>query len=162
MRNQRMIPVILAMLLLLGATATLAENRLPPADAEQLWNYMTRVDPYRGWGFWPGYSGMYPGKSPHGKYLKLYANSIALQAARERKPLPPGSIIVKENYGKDKKTLKAVTPMYKIKGFAPEAGDWFWVKYGTNGKVFKAGKIKSCIDCHRAAKANGWVFTEPK
>jgi hypothetical protein len=40
---------------------------------------------------------MYAGKSPHGAYLKVYANTLALKAARERKPMPDGAMIVKEN-----------------------------------------------------------------
>ncbi|MBW1895483.1 MAG: cytochrome P460 family protein, partial [Deltaproteobacteria bacterium] len=81
-------------------------------------------------------------------------------AAREGKPMPYGAILVKENYGKDKTTLMAVTPMYKIKGFDPEAGDWFWAKYDANGKVLKEGQVTGCISCHQARKAADWIFTE--
>ena len=76
--------------------------------------------------------------------------------------MPYGAIIVKENYGKDKKTLMAITPMYKLKGYNPEAGDWFWVKYDSSGKVLKAGKVKGCIDCHRTQEDKGWLFTPAK
>ncbi len=88
-----------------------ADDNLPSPDAKKVWSYMTETNSYLGWGFWPGYQGIYPGKSPHGAFLKLYANSPALKAAREGKMMPYGAILVKENYGKDKKTLMAVTPM---------------------------------------------------
>lgn len=139
-----------------------AGQGLPPPDAEKFWAHITRVDPYAGWGYWPGYYGIYPGKSPHGAYLKVYANGIALRAAREGRPMPYGAIIVKENYGKDKRTLMAVTPMYKVRGYNPGAGDWFWGKYGPEGKVMAAGKPKGCIECHGARKDKGWIFTEPR
>jgi hypothetical protein len=160
---QRFILIFMALSLIVSAVvfAGVGEN-LPSADAGKLWTYMTETNPYQGWGYWPGYAGIYPGKSPHGKYLKLLANPIALKAAREGKPMPDGAILVKENYGADKKTLKAVTPMYKIKGYNPEGGDWFWVKYGSNGKIEAAGKPKGCVDCHRAAKDKDWLFTQPK
>ena len=118
-----------------------------PADAGQVWTHITQCNPYLGWGTWPGYPDIYPGKSPHGAFLKLYANGLALKAAREGKPMPEGAIIVKENYGKDQKTLMAITPMYKVKGYNPDAGDWFWAKYEPTGKPLKSGKVKGCIDC---------------
>lgn len=140
-----------------------AMENLPPPDAGQFWTYITETHPYKGWDMWPGYEGMYPGQSPHGAYLKLYANSIALKAAREGKTvMPDGAILVKENYAKDKHTLAAITPMYRVKGYNPEGGDWFWAKYGPEGEVMAAGKVKGCIDCHRAVKSQDWRFTRAK
>lgn len=147
---------------LVFSLSPLSAGEMPSADATKVWSYITETSPYLGWGFWPGYTEIYLGKSPHGKFLKLYANAPALQAAREGKPMPEGAIIVKENYGKDKKTLMAVTPMYKVNGYNPEAGDWFWAKYDLKGKALKAGKVKGCIDCHRTQEGKGWLFTEPK
>lgn len=135
---------------------------LPSPDGKAVWTYIAETDPYLGWGFWPGHTEIYPGKSPHGAYLKLYANGIALKAAREGKPMPYGSILVKENYGKDRKTLMAVTPMYKVQGFNPDEGDWFWAKYGPNGKIMTSGKVEGCINCHRVREKQDWIFTEPK
>ena len=160
---QRFILIFIALGLIVSAVALAgAGENLPSADAGKLWTYMTETNPYQGWGYWPGYAGIYPGKSPHGKYLKLFANPIALKAAREGKPMPDGAILLKENYGGDKKTLKAVTPMYKVKGYNPEGGDWFWVKYGPNGKIEAAGQPKGCVDCHMTVKDKDWVFTQPK
>ncbi len=142
--------------------SVMKKGGLPPPDGEALWNYITETNPYLGWGYWPGHTEIYPGQSPHGAYLKLYANSLALKAAREGKPMPDGAILVKENYGKDKKTLMAVTPMYKVQGYNPDGGDWFWAKYGPDGKVMTAGKVASCIECHRAGKAGNFIFTKAK
>ncbi len=62
---------------------------------------------------------MYTGKSPHGAYLELYVNDKAYKAIQEdKKTMSYGAVIVKENYAEDKKTLKAITPMYKVEGFA--------------------------------------------
>ncbi|MFC1822388.1 cytochrome P460 family protein [Thermodesulfobacteriota bacterium] len=158
--------IVLALVLMVGLTfmTTVAgsDENLPPADGAKLWTYITKTNSYLGWGFWPGYFGIYPGKSPHGAFLKIYANPIALQAAREGKPMPNGAIIVKENYGKDKKTLMAVTPMYRVKGYNPDGGDWYWGKYGPDGKIMAAGKPKGCLSCHGVQKSKDWLFTEPK
>jgi len=156
--------LVLALMVMVGLFPVVSSgaDNLPAADGANLWKYISEDNPYQGWGFWPGRYGISPGKSPHGAYVKIYANSIALKAAREGRTMPYGSIIVKENYGKDKKTLMVVTPMYKVKGYDPEAGDWFWGKYGPNGKVMKAGKVKGCINCHRVRQSKDWIFTEPK
>jgi hypothetical protein len=146
----------------LAATAQ-AGGHLPDPEAEEFWHYITETNPYQGWGYWPGHTEIYPGQSPHGAYLKLYANSIALKAVRNgQTELPPGSMIVKMNFGKDKETLKAITPMYKVEGYNPEAGDWFWAKYTPGGEAKAAGKVGSCIQCHKAQEDNDWIFTEAK
>jgi hypothetical protein len=128
--------------------------------ASKFWTHITETDPYTGWGYWPGHYGIYPGKSPHGAYLKIYANGVALKAAREGKPMPDGAILVKENYGEDQKTLMAVTPMYKAEGFNPAEGDWWWAKYGPSGEAMASGRVKGCINCHKSQEANDWIFTK--
>ncbi|MEF8888537.1 MAG: cytochrome P460 family protein [Desulfohalobiaceae bacterium] len=157
--------VLAGISLLLVATlafgpAMAGEQTKPAPEAKALWKWITEKNPYQGWGYWPGHRGMYRGRSPHGAYIKFYANSIALKAARMGKTeLPPGSILMKANYAKDEETLVALTPMYKVEGYNPEAGDWFWAKYSPEGKVQATGKVESCIDCHRSRKNNDWIFT---
>ncbi len=56
----------------------------------------------------------------------------------------------------DGEQLMAVTPMHRVKGFNPEAGDWFWAKYDA------AGKVAGCINCHQARAAENWIFAEPQ
>jgi LPXTG-motif cell wall-anchored protein len=38
--------------------------------------------------------------------------------------------------------------MYKVEGYNPEGGDWFWAKYQPDGSVDAAGKVASCAGCH--------------
>jgi len=152
--------MVILVAICLSFSSAVAEEELPPPEAGAFWTYITETNPYTEWDFWPGYEGIYPGKSPHGAYLKLYANDIAIEAAKTGKDMPYGAILVKENYGKDKKTLMALTPMYKVEGYDPDNGDWFWVKYGPDGEAAKAGKVEGCINCHRAAE--DYRFVEPK
>jgi hypothetical protein len=133
---------------------------LPVADGKALWTYVTEKNPYQGWGYWPGRFGMYEGTRPHGAHLKVFANGPALRAAREGKPMPAGAIVLKENYGKDGKTLMEVTPMYKVTGYNPDGGDWFWAKYAADGTIDKEGKVAGCINCHKAVKDKNWIFSE--
>lgn len=150
-------------LMALSVFWVVAQEEIPPPDGEQFWTYISKTNPYTEWTHWPGYEDIYPGKSPHGAYLKIYVNDTAFQAIQNKTlPMPTGSIIVKENYGDDKETLMAVTPMYKVADFNPESGNWFWGKYGADGSVQAAGKVQGCIDCHRKAKDKDWLFTEMK
>ncbi|MBW1988886.1 MAG: cytochrome P460 family protein [Deltaproteobacteria bacterium] len=141
-----------------GETMTMKGMPLPEAQA--FWNYIARENPYEKWGMFPGYTGMYEGQSPHGAYLKLYANEKAVMAAEKGEPMPPGAILVKENYAKDQKTLMAITPMYKVPGYNPDGGNWFWAKYKPDGTVDASGKVNSCIQCHTPQK--DYIFSKPK
>ena len=63
----------------------------------------------------------------------------------------------------------AITAMYRSKGYNPEAGDWYWIKYNPDGTVAKAppemrsmplaGKPMGCIKCHgEGAAGNDFAF----
>ncbi len=146
----------------LAAAASMVKTSAKTVSPGAFWHFITNSDPYSKWSFMPGYMGTYPGTSPHGKYLRLYVNGIALKALKEGRPLPSGSILVKENYDADMKTLLAITPMYKIEGSNPAAGDWFWAKYDPEGKVMESGAPKGCVSCHSTVKSKDWIFTWPR
>ena len=135
---------------------------MPKPEAEDLWNYISEESPYVAWKQWPGKEGMYEGQSPHGAYLKLFVNDKAYAALQAGEEMPDGAIVVKENYADDKETLVAITPMYKSKGYNPDAGDWFWAKYSEKADVQAAGKVESCIECHMKAKDHDWLFSMKK
>lgn len=135
----------------------------------KFWNYLQDAQ-YRNWAPAPGQKeGVYPGQSPHGAFLKMYLNRKAIA---NPKNMPQGSIIVKENFGKDGKTLMAVTVMYRVKGYNPQGNDWYWVKYKPNGSVALtppakgskriAGRFKSCIECHSGSDGNDFAFFNDK
>ncbi len=141
-----------ALMLSLG-TLVLAED-MPGPDGNALWNYISKVSPYTQWSYWPDHQGMQKGRAPHGPLHKVFVNKKALNSAKP--PLQYGAIEVKENYSPAKE-LKAITVMYKVKGYNPKDGDWFWVKYSPRGEPLKAGKPKGCIGCHGTRAANDFV-----
>jgi hypothetical protein len=109
----------------------------------------------------PGTAKMRVGKEPHGGLQNVYVNKLALKAIKDKAgALPDGAIIVKEVFSTDKKPT-AVNVMYKKKGFNPEAGDYFWLKYGPDMKIAVQGKFDPCIKCHATAKANDYVVLAP-
>lgn len=145
---------------------TADDNRAAPVEAPaplevRLWNYLQSAK-YGHWAALPGKpAGTYAGESPHGAQVKLYASRGAVA---DPLGLPNGTILVKENYAADQKTLMAITVMYRAQGFDPEHNDWFWAKYEPNGRVSRmnnmsvAGRIGMCIECHSSAGGHDFVF----
>ena len=130
----------------------------PGADATALYRYITRYNPYNSWNLWPGKGKFYRGTEPHGTLLTTYVNQPAYFSARGKKVMAEGSMIVKENYTADKK-FSALSVMYKIPGYNPSAGDWFWASYDAYGKVLSSGKAEACINCHKQRQDNDYNFT---
>jgi hypothetical protein len=140
-------------LVLYSSSIALAE--MPGPDPKALWQYITKVSPYKKWSFWPDHQGMQQGRAPHGVMHKVYVNDRALNS--KRPPLQNGAIQVKENYNKAGK-LAAITVMYKIAGYNPIDGDWFWVKYTPKGFAKPFGTPMGCIDCHGTRARNDFVL----
>lgn len=133
----------------------------PEANAASVVDYLVATSDYRQWPFYPDKGVLYPGKHPHGALLITYVSPetlIALQKKQSR--LPNGSIIVKENYDLQKK-LQTTTVMYRLDGYNPEGGDWFWLKYAPDQTILEEGKAEDCIKCHRVVKDNDWIFSGP-
>lgn len=135
--------------------------------AAKLWNSIQKDDYRNTWKDYPGKEKIYKGAHPHGAYLTTYVNGPAMDGlSTKAMELPYGSILIKENYKPDK-TLAAITVMERVKGYNPDAGDWFWVKFSPKGDIMTkdveiegkkktvslAGKPKGCIGCHAASVA---------
>jgi len=143
--------------LVLGATLAggAQGGGLPGADPAALWNYFTKESPYKTWKSWPDFAGMQSGRSPHGPKVRVFVNDIALKA--DKKPLPPGSLEVKEGYN-EAGQMTSITVMYKVKGYNPAAGDWFWAKYAPQGQAGPFGKPRGCVGCHAVKADNDYVL----
>lgn len=137
------------------------EPGCPLPIGQAVLEYVTVNNPYLKWNLWPGKEKLYPGQHPHGAFLTTYVSPLAFYAIQDHAgQIPDTAFIVKENYSPEKQ-LAAVTVMYKVKDYNPEAGDWFWLKYTPDGKIAAEGKIAGCIDCHTSTKDNDWLFTGP-
>jgi hypothetical protein len=143
------------------------------AFAQALWSAM---DGYRDWRL---ASGVYPGKSPHGMFLRMYYNVVTVDGK-------PYHVIVKDNFGGEGATLEkvsespndylgAVTVMLQREaGYDPDNNDWFWVKYAADGAVDEndagtalAGRVAKgmsagCIACHANAGGDDYVFVNDR
>lgn len=137
--------------------------KVPPEIAAELWSLIQTENYREHWKMWPGKEALYKGTHPHGTLLTTYVNSTGYDAVvKKENQLPPGTIIVMENYMPDK-TLEAITVMYNLVPFDPEHGNWFWVRYAPDGKPMTmekdgetmtlAGKVPDCIECHTASSS---------
>lgn len=144
-----------ALLLLTGMTSSLNNQLSPKVDPAVLWEHITKVSPYTRWSFWPDHEGFQPGKAPHAPLHRIYVNGVALGSSRP--PLRYGAIVVKENYSKDRE-LRSLTVMYKVQGYNPSGGDWFWVKYTPDGRAERFGRLADCIRCHSSRAENDYLF----
>ena len=136
---------------------------LPEASAEAVLAYLTAADFRNSWDLWPGKGEKYEGTEPHGALLTTYLNPAAAQAAADGAgQMPPGAIVVKDNFMPDG-MLGASTVMYKIEGYNPEAGDWWWAKFMPDGSVdmdgMAQGRVEMCIGCHAKGADNDYLLT---
>lgn len=143
--------------LTLPTAAARAETPLPGPDPEAIWEFIAASSPYTGWQTWAGLEGMQPGSPPHGNLHRIFVNTNAMQASGSS--LPPGAIVVKENYNSSEE-LKAINIMYKIKGYNPAGGDWFWATFDPGGYPIQAGKLRGCIGCHSSRIFNDYIFVK--
>jgi len=123
-------------------------------------------------------SAPYTGTHPHGAILDTIDATATVDGYT-------GVVIIKRNYGgkgvskaavanDPLRYLKAITVMFKRKGYDPEDKDWFWVKFAPNGSVLKnpkgmslAGRVakgmnKGCIACHKAAPGGDMVYNHDR
>ncbi len=131
---------------------------LPGPVGSAVYKYITIEEPYKDWDIWPGTGRLSKGRPPL-EYITTYVNDNALFSIKVGEKMANGSIIVTENYTPEK-MFSALFVMYKIKGYNPQGGDWFWAQYDARGKAVKVGKVKGCISCHTEVKENDYVFTE--
>ena len=163
MKNSLLVTMVMAIAFFFGVTGLVQAGgkSMPAAEGQAVYDYITKTNPYQNWSLYPGKDKFYKGRHPHGALLTSYVNDVALKGINNKVgTLADGAIVIKENYMPDK-ALGAVTVMYRVKGYDPDAGDWFWAKYKADGAIEKEGKVAGCIGCHTAAISNDWIFTGP-
>ena len=152
-----LIPLFVVLILVICGCAQKEETADAPetVNAAALWTRISQDEPYTAYAFWPGVEGIMDGNAPHGAFIQTFVNDKALMPTEAGYPY--GSLIVKENYMPDK-TLAKLTVMYKVKGYDPQSGDWFWAVYSPDGTIEGEGKMQSCIGCHSVRADQDHVF----
>jgi len=117
------------------------------------------------------------------QYRELYASAAAVQAAKEGKPLPSGTVLTLVQYKaqvdaqgtplKDAKgrfmkgDLIAYAVMEKRTGWGTEYGDdirngeWEYSAFGADGKFNDKANYKACFQCHKPHDQIDYVISYP-
>ncbi len=142
------------------APLTSIQQEMPDATGAALLDYILHENPYTEWGSWNAdrwndYADFLVSGAPHGETVRIFVNDVALEAVNSGMfdgSLPNGSIVVKENYGGSVDMpgdVAALTVMYKVEGYNPDGGDWFYVKASADGMTIDAeGLPDGCVNCH--------------
>jgi len=163
-------PVIAAVLILgaLGTAwgqagitaATKGAAEPPPPEASALWAHITQVSPYKGWQAWPATDT--PAPRPHGPLGRTFVNETAASSLKKGGPLACGSIIVREGWSLKRERLLNVALMYKVAGYHPAGGDWFWLltspEAAAQGLYTAQGRVGTCLACHVGQGDNDFVL----
>ncbi len=117
------------------------------------------------------------------QYRELYASPEAIQAAKDGKPLPPGTVLTLVQYKarvdaqgnsvKDAKgrfvkgDLIAYAVMEKRPGWGAEYpddlrnGEWEYAAFGPDGKLNEKANYKGCFQCHKPHEKIDFVISNP-
>lgn len=118
------------------------------------------------------------------QYREFYTSAEAVQAAKEGKPIPDGTVVTLAAYAakldaegrplKDatgrfiKDKLVAVNSMQKKQGFGadiPEAirnGDWIYQSFNPDGSVNEKANLTACYQCHLPFAQEEYLTNLPK
>lgn len=153
--------MLLASLLSCSEADNIGPEMVPATPSgSDLFVLITQADPYQDWTQFPDKQGIVPSSFPHGPMARIFINGQVVEALSNfTGTLSDGAIIVKENIGESEADkADALTIMWKVPGFDPENGDWFWANISPEGEVAAEGKLASCISCHNGARDNDFVF----
>jgi len=117
------------------------------------------------------------------QYRELYASAAAVQAAKEGKPLPSGTVLtliqykaqldaqgvpLKDGRGRFLKgDLVAYAVMEKRSGWGSEYpedlrnGEWEYAVFGADGKFNNKANCKACFQCHKPHDRIDYVISYP-
>ncbi|MEQ9618166.1 MAG: hypothetical protein RIG61_03210 [Deltaproteobacteria bacterium] len=115
-------------------------EKAPPEIAAELWK-LIQTENYRM--HWKEFAGPEVSKNgaKSGSYYKTYLNDKAYKALEDKvKPLPPGSIIVKDKYD-DQNQLTSIIARINFGGDEPDDIRWFTAQYSPDGEVLYTNKM---------------------
>jgi hypothetical protein len=106
----------------------------------------------------PGYPGRTPSFTAHSKEVEIWVNEPIAKALAGPDPIsawPIGSLVRKEGFSGDKRTLVAL--------MEKRADGWYWAETDGDGESLTSasdGKPSVCVDCHgNRAKYSDWVYS---
>lgn len=124
-----------------------------PTDDERAEDLWAAMDGYSSWNQTTDWTGVQPHTTGHGSasHVQIWLNDTANGAFGST--VPDGGIVVKETYAAADGEAQKIFAMEKIADYDADNGDWFYVRYSTDGTVDTAGEaaVGGCAGCHNDA-----------
>jgi hypothetical protein len=100
-------------------------------------------------------------RGPHtDSAIVVRVNPVGLEYFKSRKPVPVGTVVIKEKHTKGQ-TVAVAAMLKRQPGYDPDHGDWEYafeqLQPEAKRKVVR-GKLSSCIECHEGAKGTDYLF----
>ena len=117
---------------------------------------------------WAGWTKVNPtiilSEGHHNSWLNIYVDDLAKFTYMEASaPYPECARIVSARHQGE--TLKAVNELFVMvkmpEGYDPENNDWWYGRYDETGNnEYEAGKVESCIECHKEAHETDYMYSK--
>jgi hypothetical protein len=140
--------------LLLLALAACRQND-DPEGAKELFARIEgfRTDP--AWRRAPAFPTRKPSFTAHADAVEIWVNAPLAAALAGPTPVtswPDGSIVAKEGFKDDERSIVAVMEKRR--------GEWYWAEYTGDGDPLYSGKPKVCLECHdNRAQYSDWLYS---
>jgi hypothetical protein len=129
--------------LLFGTTAAGCTQNDDPEGAKQVFAKINEGQGFRSWQRAPGFPNRKPSFTAHADAVEIFVSkeiSTAFAGPNQVSEWPIGSIIVKEGFAGDARSLVAV--------MEKRPDGWHFFEYNGSGDPLYSGKPKICVDCH--------------
>lgn len=106
--------------------------------------------------------GMVKGDSPHGTVQVWYSAKAKEDIENKNYPVPEGTVSIKPSDQDHDGTVDVIAVMVK-KGedYDPENNNWYYEMRNAEGELLDeppAGRIQSCIDCHKMGRKTDYLM----
>jgi hypothetical protein len=110
---------------------------------------------FKTWRRAPGFPERKPSFTAHSDAVEIFVSkeiAQALDGPAPAKEWPVGSIVVKEGFSGDKRSIVAI--------MEKRADGWYWTELDGEGEPLFSGRPKVCVDCHDNRKDySDWVYS---
>jgi hypothetical protein len=105
---------------------------------------------------------MTDGASPHKKVRVWYSSNIKELVDKDEFAVPVGTVAMKPFDNDGQEGVDGIAVMIKKEpNFDPENGDWYYEMRDKDGNLLAqppAGRVKMCIECHKAGAAKDYLL----
>lgn len=149
---------LLVLAFLAASLAGACRQNDDPDGAKALYAKVNEGAGFHAWRRAPGFPERKPSFTAHSSAVEIFVNdpiARALEGPQPIKEWPVGSIVVKEGFSGESRTIVAI-----MEKRAPGPDGWFWTETDGEGEPLYSGRPSVCVDCHdNRASYSDWVYS---